>query len=145
MDFYRWAFQAVHTENTLSANKGGSTTFKFFTAWHTAERIRFFHWSRVKVQQNPRDRFSNVEEYFHCLNCKLYFNGHPQQRYANTAPKHPGALSACNNNIWKFGKVTQLSLMPWLQAGSVAHHCRKAAELLTSNLEEFHAFFLIII
>lgn len=40
-----------------------------------------------KFNQTHGDTFSNVWEYLHCLNCELYFNGVPRQRYTNTTSK----------------------------------------------------------
>lgn len=40
-----------------------------------------------KFNQTHGDAFSNVWEYLHCLNCELYFNGVPRQRYTNTTSK----------------------------------------------------------
>lgn len=72
---------------------GGNTNSLMSDMQQKEECVSFIEAGR-KVQQNPRDAFSNAWEYLHCLNCKLYFNGLPQQRCTNTVSKHPGAASA---------------------------------------------------
>lgn len=42
-----------------------------------------------KFNQTHGDAFSNVWEYLHCLNCELYFNGVPRQRYTNNVKVLP--------------------------------------------------------
>lgn len=72
---------------------GGNTNSLMSDMQQKEECVSFIEAGR-KVQQNPRDAFSNAWEYLHCLNCKLYFNGLPRQRCTNTVSKHPGAASA---------------------------------------------------
>lgn len=72
---------------------GGNTNSLMSDMQQKEECVSFIEAGR-KVQQNPRDAFSNAWEYLHCLNCKLYFNGLPRQRCTNTVSKHPDAASA---------------------------------------------------
>lgn len=87
---------------------GGNTNSLMSDMQQKEECVSFIEAGR-KVQQNPRDAFSNAWEYLHCLNCKLYFNGLPRQRCTNTVSKHPGAASAQKQYQVSFFYVTWLS------------------------------------
>ena len=101
-----YSFFGLNVLTGKSVNKWArkrGTTWKGFNAWHAAggRRIRFFYWSRMKVQENPRDTFSNVWEYLHCLNCELYFNGFPRQHCTNAASKQSLCYLTVNNKEFR--------------------------------------------
>lgn len=87
----------------MKVSSGWQQNFKKgFKARHAAgrRRIRFFHRSRLKVQQNPRDTFSNVCEYLHSLNCEPCFNG--SARLSCTNSVRASQRHIYRNNIQDF-------------------------------------------
>lgn len=80
---------------------GGNTNSLMSDMQQKEECVSFIEAGR-KVQQNPRDAFSNAWEYLHCLNCKLYFNGLPRSA-AQTLCQSILVQHLLKNNIrWVF-------------------------------------------
>lgn len=112
---------------------------KGFNARHAAgrRRIRCFHWSRLKVQQNPRDTFSNVWEYLHCLNRETFFNGLPRQRCTNNGVKASRSHVGTNiREVFMFLAIN--NTLSGLQTWTAAPRCCFTTPNFSFNIRMCH-------
>lgn len=99
--FQAEAWKSLQNKECMKEAPGGNTNSLMSDMQQKEECVSFIEAGR-KVQQNPRDAFSNAWEYLHCLNCKLYFNGLPRSA-AQTLCQSILVQHLLKNNIrWVF-------------------------------------------